>query len=48
MNALEIIGILLLIAGILVFQFVSGSAGLIGGIVLAGAGAVLAMTKRRK
>ena len=43
----EIIGVLLLIAGICVLQFVGGTAGLIGGIVLAGAGVVLAFQRRK-
>ncbi|WP_160634933.1 hypothetical protein [Pseudoflavonifractor sp. 60] len=48
MGASEIIGVLLLIAGICVLQFVGGSAGLIGGIVLVGAGIVLAGVFRRR
>ena len=42
MNAIQIIGILLLIAAVLVFQFVEGSTGLMVGIVLGLAGAAMA------
>ena len=48
MSAIEIIGVILLIAAVFILQFVGGSAGLILGIGLGATGAVMTGVWRHK
>ena len=48
MKPTEIIGIILIIAALIVLQFVGGSAGIIGGIALGAAGIVLSGVWKHK